>query len=306
MKPGMTPGRRLMILPIRFYQCAISPLFPGCCRYSPTCSHYAIEAIKRHGAGRGGWLALKRIMRCHPWGGSGYDPVPPAPGELVDVHTHAAGRQRAIRSLDLGGASGETDPAEIMAASNGRERFSVGIHPWSSGREDLADLLRRLAEVAAMPEVVAIGEAGYDKLRGGDRQTQADLFRAQIELSEQIGKPLVVHLVKGVDLLVALRRELRPEQPWILHGYRGNADTVRQLLRDDKGPGQLYFSIGERFNPEAVREIPDDRILLETDDSEMPLEGILGEVARARGVAREQLAGIVEENVGRIFPMFAK
>ncbi|WNJ19407.1 membrane protein insertion efficiency factor YidD [Pontibacter sp. G13] len=61
---------------IRFYQYAISPLFPPTCRYTPTCSHYAAEAIRKHGPFRGGWLAIKRISSCHPWGGSGYDPVP--------------------------------------------------------------------------------------------------------------------------------------------------------------------------------------------------------------------------------------
>lgn len=67
---------RLLILPIRFYQLCLSPLFPAACRYTPTCSQYAVEALRRHGALRGGMLALRRIARCHPWGGSGYDPVP--------------------------------------------------------------------------------------------------------------------------------------------------------------------------------------------------------------------------------------
>ena len=69
-------GAALLILPIRFYQNAISPLFPGSCRFTPTCSQYAVEALKKHGPLKGFWLALKRISRCHPWGGSGYDPVP--------------------------------------------------------------------------------------------------------------------------------------------------------------------------------------------------------------------------------------
>lgn len=69
-------ARRLLIYPIRFYQGAISPLFPAACRYQPTCSQYAVEAIQKHGAIKGGALAIKRICRCHPWGGSGYDPVP--------------------------------------------------------------------------------------------------------------------------------------------------------------------------------------------------------------------------------------
>lgn len=68
--------RKIFILPIRFYQLCISPLFPPCCRFTPTCSQYALEAIMRHGVIKGSWLALRRILRCHPWGGSGYDPVP--------------------------------------------------------------------------------------------------------------------------------------------------------------------------------------------------------------------------------------
>ena len=61
---------------VRFYQAAISPYTPSSCRYSPTCSGYALEALQKHGVLKGGWLALKRIGSCHPWGGSGYDPVP--------------------------------------------------------------------------------------------------------------------------------------------------------------------------------------------------------------------------------------
>lgn len=67
----------LLLLPIKFYRGAISPHLPPACRYTPTCSRYAMEAISVHGPLRGTWLAIKRICRCHPWGGSGYDPVPP-------------------------------------------------------------------------------------------------------------------------------------------------------------------------------------------------------------------------------------
>lgn len=67
---------QLVLLPIYFYRAAISPLLPSSCRYMPTCSAYAIEAIRRHGVFKGMYLATRRIMRCHPLGGSGYDPVP--------------------------------------------------------------------------------------------------------------------------------------------------------------------------------------------------------------------------------------
>jgi len=64
------------ILLIKIYQLLISPLFPSSCRYSPTCSHYTLDALKKYGLLKGSWLGIKRISRCHPWGGSGYDPVP--------------------------------------------------------------------------------------------------------------------------------------------------------------------------------------------------------------------------------------
>lgn len=67
---------RLLILPIRLYQMFISPLTPPSCRFTPTCSQYAIEALRKHGPFKGTYLAIRRILRCHPWGGSGYDPVP--------------------------------------------------------------------------------------------------------------------------------------------------------------------------------------------------------------------------------------
>lgn len=66
----------LMCLPVWFYKAAISPYLPPACRYTPTCSTYAIEALRKHGPLKGSWLAIRRIMRCHPWGGCGYDPVP--------------------------------------------------------------------------------------------------------------------------------------------------------------------------------------------------------------------------------------
>lgn len=68
---------RILILVARGWQASVSTVLPPSCRFAPSCSAYAIEAVERHGAGRGLLLSLRRIARCHPWGGSGYDPVPP-------------------------------------------------------------------------------------------------------------------------------------------------------------------------------------------------------------------------------------
>lgn len=68
--------RHVALIPVYFYRGCISPLFPPTCRYTPTCSQYMVQAVMKYGVIKGGWLGIKRIARCHPWGGSGYDPVP--------------------------------------------------------------------------------------------------------------------------------------------------------------------------------------------------------------------------------------
>jgi putative membrane protein insertion efficiency factor len=72
--------KKILIAPflvlIKIYQLFISPLTPATCRYQPSCSNYSVEALKKYGLFKGSWLSLKRILSCHPWGGSGHDPVP--------------------------------------------------------------------------------------------------------------------------------------------------------------------------------------------------------------------------------------
>lgn len=80
---------RILIALVRFYQVAISSWTAASCRFTPTCSTYAIDALRAHGPARGVWLSLRRIMRCHPWGGFGLDPVPPRPtGATADAKQH--------------------------------------------------------------------------------------------------------------------------------------------------------------------------------------------------------------------------
>ena len=78
---------RGMIGAVKLYQVAIGPFLPKVCRFEPSCSTYALQAIEQHGAVRGGWLATRRLARCHPWGGHGFDPVP-APKVSAGPHEH--------------------------------------------------------------------------------------------------------------------------------------------------------------------------------------------------------------------------
>ncbi|HYN39529.1 MAG TPA: membrane protein insertion efficiency factor YidD [Rhodospirillales bacterium] len=86
----MSPAARLLSVPVYAWRWLLSPVLPLACRYAPSCSAYAIEALRRHGALAGGLLALRRLSRCHPWGGAGFDPVPP-PSSHPNPSPSAAG-----------------------------------------------------------------------------------------------------------------------------------------------------------------------------------------------------------------------
>ncbi|MDR2618317.1 MAG: membrane protein insertion efficiency factor YidD [Treponema sp.] len=88
----MAISRRVVLLLIQFYQSAVSPFFPPCCRYTPTCSAYAYEAVERYGCIRGLFLALRRLLRCHPFHAGGYDPVPEYVSKPVLEPTAGEGR----------------------------------------------------------------------------------------------------------------------------------------------------------------------------------------------------------------------
>ena len=176
--------------------------------------------------------------------------------------------------------------------------FSCGVHPWYS--EDAEPQLKFLKEIAGDPRIVAIGEAGLDKLKGPDLKIQQTIFEQQVQLSEQLQKPLIIHCVKAWEELLHIKKLYKPRQPWIIHGYKGKVELAKQLLSHG-----FLFSINERFNDDALREIPLDRLFCETDISETSIEDIYSEVAKALDISEEVLASQIVENVKRTFPLLS-
>lgn len=168
---------------------------------------------------------------------------------FTDIHSHSRCGADIVTNLDYG--------AEIATAP-GEAWYSVGFHPWDTAGGAMPDMeyLRRLAADA---RVVAIGEAGIDRLRG-DTATQREVFRRQALLAEEVGKPLIIHCVKAWDDILALRRELKPNVEWIIHGFRGGVEQARQLLA-----AGFMLSLGERHAPGADDFIPSERLYRETD-----------------------------------------
>ncbi len=187
---------------------------------------------------------------------------------ISDIHTHDASRApHAIVNIYPGD---EMTPGNV---------YSIGIHPWHT-HEVTDEMLQMLEQQASNTDVVAIGEAGLDKLRGADIDTQERIFIRHIELSEALKKPLIIHAVKAYDRIIALHRRFKPTQRWIIHGFRGKPQQAMSLLNEG-----LDLSIGEKFNPEAAAIIPANRLFIESDESKLSIDEIRRQVAQYRADA---------------------
>lgn len=258
-------AKQLLILPIKFYQRCISPLLPAACRYTPTCSHYAVEAIQAYGPIKGVWMGIKRIVSCNPWGGHGYDPVPPV---ITNFHSHDTSAQEALISVDI----------DDFKPQYGKV-YSVGLHPWHIG-DDWQQKIEKLKEAAQHQLVVAIGETGLDSLKGPSLEVQEQVMQAHINIASASGKPLIIHCVRTSQQVLKLWRD-NPEAhnvAWVIHGFRGNENVARQLL--DAG---FYLSYGSKHNAEALAITPIDHLLVETDDEpSASIEAVLKAVAKVK------------------------
>ena len=173
--------------------------------------------------------------------------------------------------------------------------YAVGVHPWRAAfLDETAGLLESLA---ASPRCLAVGETGLDRRRGPSLDCQIRAFRLHIALSERLGKPLIIHCVGCAAEILAHHRELRPHQPWIIHGFRGKPELARQMLA--RG---LYLSLGVRFNPDTARIIPDDRLLIETDDDrETDIMRVAAAIAPLRGTTPDAVLSLAAANAARLF-----
>ena len=217
----------------------------------------------------------------------------------VDIHTH--------NLLQIPGtAIVNYYPEEFTPQEGGW--YSVGIHPWrvhssfedsmQAGRLAIQNEAERMfsRELVAHPQVLAIGEAGLDKLIDTPVHVQIKVFEYQARLADEIGKPLIIHLVRAVDELLKLKQTLRPSVPWIIHGFRGKPALAQEFLRHG-----FYLSFGEKYQADALRTIPSGRLFLETDESRITITELYQCAAKVRGISLEQLEETIRENIGKVF-----
>lgn len=170
--------------------------------------------------------------------------------QYIDIHTHQNIDHPEICSIVC--ASPDED--------DGKSYYSWGIHPCFITNP--AKQLQQVESAMQRERWIALGECGLDKLSQTPLAQQVELFEAQVLLSEQLHKPLVIHCVKAWAELIAVRRKIHPAQPWIIHGFRGKKELAEQLLREG-----LYLSFGRYYNEVSLLQAWPDRLLLETDDN---------------------------------------
>lgn len=210
----------------------------------------------------------------------------------IDFHTHrqcADNDTLAIMNL----TAGEDVPADFPENT----LFSAGIHPWQLTGDNHEQLQTEFILTSAHPHVVLIGEAGFDHTRGVQGELQYRVFIFQASIAAEMHKPVVIHCVRGWDELLRAYREIKPDRPWIIHGFRGSSSLAASL--DDQG---FWFSLGrEGISAEILKAVSHDRILLETDDSGRSIAEVYRHYAMTAECSEDEAAGQIRKNFNTLF-----
>ena len=194
----------------------------------------------------------------------------------------------------------QLDPRNAMDPAVPWKYFTAGVHPKDAEEAGLGFAL--LENLLSDPRCIAVGECGLDRLIAGDLRGQKNLFIRQAELAEEQRKPLIIHAVRTHDELLRIRKEIRPESPWILHGFRGGERKTFAML--DAG---LYLSFGQGILRDAANmesffcRIPAERIFCETDESNESIQRIYAQTASLLLMSEMELRCQIVQNFENCF-----
>lgn len=167
--------------------------------------------------------------------------------------------------------------------------FSAGLHPWDVTGND-EESFSTLEQLLALPQILAVGECGFDTLRGPAHDLQEQAFVRQAELSERFKKPMILHVVRDFDSIIRLKKQLRPQQPWLIHGFRGGPEQMAQLYNNG-----ILVSFGLKCNPESLKQVPSARLFLETDGN-ASIADVMKVAADVRETTFKEIENLVSNN----------
>ena len=206
---------------------------------------------------------------------------------LIDIHTHRI----TNNASDISCISIADYTPHIKACS-------IGIHPWHIS-PDWQDQMDRIRNLASAPNVYMIGECGLDNVRStASMEEQETVFRHHIDISEQARKPLIIHCVKAIDSLIAIKKQIQPQQTWILHGFRGKPQQAVQLLAQG-----IELSFGPHFNDKSLlAAYQQNSLWLETDDSTATIAEVYNQASHSLGTSIESLKNLIAQKARILFP----
>lgn len=222
----------------------------------------------------------------------------PQKGDYIDFHVHGGKPSEGVFILESLMAHEGIMPVRVPGIA-----YTYGIHPWFLTEANSAVHMEDVRRMINDPLIVAVGEAGLDKLRGPSKELQVRIFEEQIDIAAGTGKPLIIHCVRAWDDLLAIHKKKKPKMPWMIHGFRGSIELGQQLIL--KG---IYLSFWFEFalRPESaplLRSIPSDRIFLETDGADVDIKDIYRKVSGDMEITVEKLKDMILGNYYRFFKM---
>ncbi len=220
----------------------------------------------------------------------------PGKDDFIDIHTHGGTPSPGIFLVDNLMAHENIIPQNTPGMT-----FTAGIHPWYLNEGNRNELLDYIRFISGDPNLAAIGEAGFDKLRGPSIDVQRITFEEQAIIAKELRKPLVIHCVRAWDELLAVHKRINPEIPWMIHGFRGKKELASRLLYSG-----MYLSFWFDFivRPESsglVKVLPKERIFLETDGADVDLRDIYKKVSADLSISIDDLKKIISDNFKALF-----
>jgi TatD DNase family protein len=220
----------------------------------------------------------------------------PRKGDYIDIHVHNGTPLPGVFIVESLMAHEDRLPADIPGAA-----YTYGIHPWFLTEGNRKTHLDAVEKTAPDPFVIAIGEAGFDRLKGPSTELQKEVFEMQAEISESYRKPLIIHCVRAWDEFLSAKKSLRPRMPWLIHGFRGKIRLAEQLI--SKG---FYLSIWFEYalreeSSALIKALPADKIFLETDGADVDIRDIYSKVANDRKISVEELKDVTMSNFNEFF-----
>lgn len=215
--------------------------------------------------------------------------------QYIDIHSHQRTSTNVCQILSM-------DTEEYNPSMTSQGYYSLGIHPWFIHRQNCVEALDKIQAAIADKDMLAIGECGLDKAIATPLPEQLAVFQIQVELAENYAKPLILHCVRAYSELQRIKKQIRPGQPWVLHGMNAQPILARQLIRQG-----FYLSFGQALLHEnsnarqIMSEMPLDRVFLETDAAALPIASLYEAAAKIVNLEVDALQNIIIENFKQVF-----